>query len=739
MTIKQRIIMLGIVAGILFLILGTYNLIQEREMKDSLHTLYADRLVPSVDQIGPIMRYINRARLDLQLGGQHDPAGVMNKYHTNHGVERHTKNLKTFVPKIEQSWDAYMLTSLVPEEAALAKKIEPELKKVVIALKKGLTLLEAGDFEQASYTGTASFEKALDDVPVMLDELNHMQLMIAQADYDKAVAAYQQSFMLNIALILTGLLSLIAVAYNLLRAVLVPMHELIAVSQAAGQGRFDGRVTTVNQDEVGEASRAFNDLMSSLQSAVKEVNSVMGAVAQGDFSQRVTANLPGELGDMKIGVNASADSVAFTMTELSKVMAGLSAGDFTVRMDNRVAPAFRAQVDGAMGSLQSIVSDINAVMAQVAKGELNAQVAAQANGVLAQLKANINTTVAGLASVLGDVINTVNAQAHGDLTVRVTTVAQGSFNTLKESINSSAIQMEQAIAAAIAAAHSVTQNATEVAQGSIDLSSRTQEQAASLEETSSAMEETLASVNTTRSGIAQAEKISHDQQASRENSQQIMAKTIEAMQGITHSSEQIGNIVTLIDSIAFQTNLLALNAAVEAARAGEHGRGFAVVAGEVRALAGKSADAAKDIKGLIDASVRQVREGSELIQQVSSALEVIGTGTTQMQTTVVDIARAANEQLKAIEQVNSSLSNIDSATQQNAALVEQTSAAADSMKHQATDLTQLMSRFKVTQQQISSNKGGYPSTAKTAIRSKSNARPALPTPKKASSEEWGEF
>ncbi len=736
MNIKSRILLLGVVASVLFLLLGAYNLIQERSMKDSMATIYADRLLPSVNQLGPVIRYLNRARLDLQLGGQHDPAGSMSKYHSSHGVERHTNKLAEYIPTIENAWKDYMATYLTPEESELAKKVEIELVKSVAALKVGMAALAAGDYEKASYAGTASFEKAHDIAPKLLDELNQMQLEIAQDEFDKAVSAYNQSLILNIVLIVIGILVLIGVAINLLRAVLVPMHELISASQAAGQGRFDARVATVNSDEVGEASRAFNGLMGSLQSAVKEVNTVMNAVAQGDFAQRVTTDLPGELGEMKHGVNASAQSVSFTMDELAKIMAGLSAGNFSVRMDNRVSPAFRAQVDGVMQKLQIVFDETNQVMAKVAQGDFSSQIQVSVEGALHQLKLSINSSIAELDNVIANIVEAVTLQSQGDLTSRVSVQALGKLDVLKNAINNSGIEMEKAVSSAVSVAHSVTQSSSEVAQGSMDLSNRTQEQAASLEETASAMEQTLASVNTTRAGIMQAEKVSHDQQASREQSQHIMAKTVQAMQSITHSSEQIGNIVTLIDSIAFQTNLLALNAAVEAARAGEHGRGFAVVASEVRALAGKSADAAKDIKGLIDASIRQVREGSDLIQQVSHSLDAIGTGTTQMQATVIEISRAAGEQVKAIEMVNTSLSAIDSATQQNAALVEQTSAAADGMKHQASDLTQLMSRFKV-----SHAVGAAPSRSayKPSVTSKPTARTALPAPKKASSEEWGEF
>ncbi|MCI4411206.1 MAG: Tar ligand binding domain-containing protein, partial [Thiotrichales bacterium] len=251
MTIKHRILLLGIVAGVLFLILGVYNLVQERNMKNALASIYADRLVPAVDQLAPAIRYLNRVRLELQLGAQHDPNGSLSKFHTSHGVELHTNNIKEDISKIEEAWKAYMATNLTPEEATLAKQVEGELNKALTALKTGLAALAAGDYEKAAFAGTASFEKALDIAPKLLDELNHLQSQISKHDFEQAEANYDQSVMLNIALIIIGLLILIGVAYSLLRAVLAPMHELIAAAQAAGQGRFDGRVATVNHDEVG--------------------------------------------------------------------------------------------------------------------------------------------------------------------------------------------------------------------------------------------------------------------------------------------------------------------------------------------------------------------------------------------------------------------------------------------------------------------------------------------------------
>ncbi len=241
----------------------------------------------------------------------------------------------------------------------------------------------------------------------------------------------------------------------------------------------------------------------------------------------------------------------------------------------------------------------------------------------------------------------------------------------------------------------VSDASSQIAQGNDDLSRRTQTQAAALEETAASMEEMTASVKRNASNASQADKITRDARAQAEQGGQVMSETHEAMQAINASSRRIGDIVGLIDEIAFQTNLLALNAAVEAARAGEQGRGFAVVAGEVRSLAQRSAGAAKEIKTLIKDSVEKVTAGSELVGRSGRTLTDIIEGVKKVTDTVADIVAASHEQAAGIDEVSQTVTSMDESTQQNAALVEQASAASRAMHEQAQMLLEQVAFFKL--------------------------------------------
>jgi methyl-accepting chemotaxis protein len=245
------------------------------------------------------------------------------------------------------------------------------------------------------------------------------------------------------------------------------------------------------------------------------------------------------------------------------------------------------------------------------------------------------------------------------------------------------------------AAEEVSRGADEISQGNGNLSQRTEAQASSLEETASSMEEMTSTVKHNADNATQANQLAVEAREHAAQGGAVVAKAVQAMTEINQSSRKIADIIGVIDEIAFQTNLLALNAAVEAARAGEQGRGFAVVATEVRNLASRSATAAKEIKALIQDSVRKVEEGSTLVTRSGATLDQIVTSVRRVSDIVAEIAAASGEQSAGIEQVNRAVMQLDELTQQNAALVEQASAASLSMADQARHLNSSMQRYKV--------------------------------------------
>ncbi|ACB34628.1 methyl-accepting chemotaxis sensory transducer [Leptothrix cholodnii SP-6] len=288
-----------------------------------------------------------------------------------------------------------------------------------------------------------------------------------------------------------------------------------------------------------------------------------------------------------------------------------------------------------------------------------------------------------------------NAVASGDLSVRVHTERSDEVGDLMRHIDGMATRLGASVGAVLGAARSIETSSAEIAAGNHDLSQRTEQTASSLQQAASAMEELSSTVQQTAASAHSALQVAATASDAAARGGQVVTRVVQTMDHINASSKKIADIIGVIDSIAFQTNILALNAAVEAARAGEQGRGFAVVATEVRSLAGRSADAAREIKGLINASVETVSTGARLVADAGSSMEDIVNHVQRVSSMIGEISVATQEQSQGIAQVTATVSQIDQMTQRNAALVEQSAAAASSLHEQGGHLAQAVGYFRL--------------------------------------------
>jgi methyl-accepting chemotaxis protein len=303
-----------------------------------------------------------------------------------------------------------------------------------------------------------------------------------------------------------------------------------------------------------------------------------------------------------------------------------------------------------------------------------------------------------LTRPMNEAVNIADQLAQGNLASTVT--PSGNEETIK--LLAAMGRMQSSFAGIVRGvktnAESVALASAEIAQGNHDLSMRTEQQASSLQQTAASMEELGSKVSQNAGSAAQANQLARSASEVAIKGGEVVSQVVDTMKGINESSRKISDIIQVIDGIAFQTNILALNAAVEAARAGEQGRGFAVVASEVRSLAGRSAEAAKEIKALINASVQRVAHGTALVDQAGVTMTEVVSSIRRVTDIMGEISAASNEQSLGVAQVGQAVMLMDQATQQNAALVEEMAAAASSLKSQAQELVQMVAVFKLSSQ-----------------------------------------
>ncbi|NPA71796.1 MAG: HAMP domain-containing protein, partial [Gammaproteobacteria bacterium] len=367
-------------------------------------------------------------------------------------------------------------------------------------------------------------------------------------------------------------------------------------------GRLDYRIPLYGQDELTETSCAINTLLDDISMAISGVNEVLKEIAAGQFDARVRCELKGDFLQMKQDVNASVEQISSVVEILEITAKNFRSGNLEVHKNDSITLEGKFSdvlydLDRSAVRMKQNVESIASTLNSLAHGDFGVRSEARVRGDFIPLKDSLNITLSDLERFVDEVSLVQASISDGDLTKSVTGVYSGKMAVLKDSLNSSVKNTAVMVAKVEAITKSVMIGVSDMDAGNNDISTRIQQQASALQETSASMEEMTSSVRDNAGNASHANTQTQSAQVQLTSGLQTMDKALNSMSEMSEASQKINDIISIIDGIAFQTNLLALNAAVEAARAGEHGRGFAVVAAEVRQLAGKSADAAGQIKG----------------------------------------------------------------------------------------------------------------------------------------------
>ncbi|KAB7771915.1 methyl-accepting chemotaxis protein [Xanthomonas maliensis] len=596
---------------------------------------------------------------------------------------------------------AYAKSVSPGKEAELYAGVEAALAAYYDANAALGQAIRAGDFAAANKISDDRSRPTRRDLFAKLVELTKFNTDQMNTEIAFAEAAYVSSVRVMIAAMSLAVLLAGFAGWFIARSIAGPLGRATRVASAIAQGKLDNSIVVDRRDETGQLLESMQRMQEQLQAVLAAQSEMAQRHDAGEISYRMDRSVfPGDYGTMVDDTNGLVGAHVDVQKALARIMSRYAIGDLQPDMER--LPGEKAVLSDTMETAKRNLSAMNSEIKLLAQAAANGDFGVRGDAErfqheframvdgLNQLMATADANLASLSKVL-------QAIAAGDLTSRMQGDFSGVFAQMRDDANATTEQLSMIVGRIQQATSSINSAASEIAAGNQDLSQRTEQQAASLEETAASMEELTSTVKQNAESARQANQLAIGAASVASQGGAVVARVVTTMSGIETSSKKIGEIISVIDGIAFQTNILALNAAVEAARAGEQGRGFAVVASEVRTLAQRSANAAKEIKSLIDDSVGKVAEGSALVDQAGKTMADIVSSVQRVTDIMGEISAASQEQSSGIEQVNQTVTQMDEATQQNAALVEEATAAARAMEDQASQLSEAVSIFRLQQ------------------------------------------